>query len=327
MKNTTYKCIALFLCLSIAISCSDDSLDPLNQSQLKKGTMLALRGTQLQNIYNDGFPGAELFPKIATGNEVFAFDAEFLSENPTSLVSFDVFAIKKISATQNERVLLLNVPVSEFVTTDDYLRPWVSVSIPVVDIMQAIGLSGVFPLSTPEVTTLLTTYAFGIPIESDLHLTDGSSVLASDIRAAGFFQSNQFYPAQKLNYAMTDYCSFDNSLWSGGYVSTETGVNPVYGYGPYVNGLTQDGTDPNKFYMDNFWDCGYPDYFIVLTPSTDPSTQIIAIPEQTTANGTITGLGTYNQCLQSLTFTITYASSGGSCGGGATYVFRYGFVR
>src|SRR5262245_46073094 len=133
MKKIAYKGSALLLCLAFALSCSDDSKDPMMLNQVKKGTILALRGVQLHNIYDLGAPGAELFPKIATGTEKFAFDAEFLSEDPNSMASFDIFAIKKISATATERVKLLNVPFSQFKKTADYDRPWVSVSISVVD--------------------------------------------------------------------------------------------------------------------------------------------------------------------------------------------------
>ncbi len=55
----------LIATFAVVISCTDKSLDPLKFDQIKKGTILALRGTQLDNIYNQGIPGAEVFPKIA----------------------------------------------------------------------------------------------------------------------------------------------------------------------------------------------------------------------------------------------------------------------
>ena len=56
-------------------SCEDSSTDPLQMSAVKKGTVLALRGQQLTNIYSLGIPGAEFFPRIINGTEKFEFDA------------------------------------------------------------------------------------------------------------------------------------------------------------------------------------------------------------------------------------------------------------
>src|SRR5262245_65477452 len=100
--------------VALVISCRDESLDPLNMSTVKKGTLLALRGTQLQRIYVQGKPGAELFPKIATGAEAFAFEAEYLSSDHGSLASFDLFVIRKPTSTTISRELLMNVPFSQF---------------------------------------------------------------------------------------------------------------------------------------------------------------------------------------------------------------------
>lgn len=194
---------------ALAVSCADESLDPLQMTSVKKGSILALRGTQLDNIYFKGLPGYEIFPRILDGTEKFEFDAEILAEDPSTLESFDIFVIKKTksgSSFTRERLLLLNVPFSEFQQTEEYLRPWVSVSIDFDDILDVIGMD---PSSPTFGDDMLETYSTGISIESDLNLTDGSKVLASQLVAAGLYQSNQFYPAQKLNIAVTEYCAED----------------------------------------------------------------------------------------------------------------------
>jgi hypothetical protein len=94
MKNI-FKSFALILIVTLAISCADDSLDPLQFNAVKKGSILALRGTQLQNIYVLGKPGYEFFPKIYSGTEKFEFDAEYLAEDPSTLESIDIYVIKR----------------------------------------------------------------------------------------------------------------------------------------------------------------------------------------------------------------------------------------
>lgn len=309
--------------IALVISCADESLDPLNMTSVKKGTILALRGTALNNIYVKGVPMAELFPKIATGAEVFNFDAEFLSEDPASLASLDIYVIKRNGAAR-EKVLLRNVAFSEFKTTADYPKPWVSVSMKITDILPKLGLPATFPMAASTITTLLTTYSFGIQLEVDLNLVDGTKVLAADLVAAGLYQSNQFYPAQKLTYAMTDYCSYVESFWAGNYNSTE---NRTTVYGPYQVSLSSSGT-ANRFNITNFYDCADNTYYLQFQSSTNPATQVVTFPSQTTVNGTLSGTGTYNQCLGTFSIQTTYVSSAASCNGSVvTDVFRYDFAK
>ena len=222
----------------IAFSCEDTSLDPLQMANVKKGTILALRGQQLTNIYSLGLPGAELFPRAIEGTEKFEFDAEYLAEDPSTLESFDIYVEKKLAGGAVERVHVKNVPGSEFKSTTDYLRPWVSVSIPVTDILAAIGIPDYSDPDVPEF--LLTNYKFGININSDINLTDGTVVPAADIVAAGLFASNQFYPAMKLTYAMTDYCPEDiGGTYS--YSTTVTAVGAGGDLGGCAGGVTGDG--------------------------------------------------------------------------------------
>jgi hypothetical protein len=310
MKKLLYS-LLFMASAAVVFSCEDEELDPMQLAKIKKGTILALRGTQLNNIYFDGVPGAEFFPRIMDGTEKFEFDAEFLSEDVSTLESFDIYVIKKV-ASGTERVHIKNVPGSEFKQTDDYLRPWVSVSMNLTDIVEALGLDFDDPAT---VNTLLTTYKFGINIESDLNLTDGSIIPAAEIVAAGLFQSDQFYPAQILTYTVTDYCPYDASTWGGNWIGTETPGSVDAGK------LTQDGADPNKYIFNNWWGDGVDAYFI-FTPSTVPSDQIVTVPKQTTSEGgEASGVGTYNQCLDNFTINAKYVIGGG------TYEFIYSFKR
>lgn len=194
--------------LVIGFSCEDPALDPLQFENIKKGTLLALRGTQLQNIYYKGVPGALMVPGILTGTEKFEFDGEYLSADPASIASLDVYVIKKTGLVA-ERVLLKNVPASDFKTTSDYPNPWVSVSIPINDILTKIGITPTYPLPQASLDKLFVDYKFGVGIETDVNLVDGTKVLAAELVAAGLYQSNQFYPAQILNYAVIKYCPED----------------------------------------------------------------------------------------------------------------------
>ncbi|MFZ6010219.1 MAG: hypothetical protein ACOYXT_07690 [Bacteroidota bacterium] len=316
---------SLLIVSMIVVSCEDKSLDPLQFDSVKKGTILALRGTALNKIYVQGKPAAELFPKIATGTEKFDFDAEFLAENVNTLASMDIYVIKRVGSAR-EKVFLKNVLASEFKSTADYKRPWVSQSLSIVDVVKAIGLSGTFPLSAGEINTLLTTYQFGVQLEIDLNLTDGTKVFASDLVAAGLFQSNQFYPAQKLTWAMTDYCSYNASSWLATFAATE---NRSTVYGPYDVTLTADpGGNPNRFFLSNFYDCGDVLRYVDFAVSSDPATQVVTFPSQTTATGTVSGTGTYNQCLGSFSIEVTYDYTAASCNGAAGQdKFRYDFTK
>ncbi|MFZ5999051.1 MAG: hypothetical protein ACOYW3_00950, partial [Bacteroidota bacterium] len=140
----------------------------------------------------------------------------------------------------------------------------------------------------------------------DLNLRDGAKVLASEMVAAGLYSSNQFYPAQKLTYTVTDYCSFNAAQWAGDYEATE---NSEFNgsYGPYGVSISASST-ANRFNIDNWYDQQIPIY-IVFEPSVDVDTQIVKAPLQADANNegrTIEGVGVYNQCLGEITMDFTY---------------------
>lgn len=325
MKKSLYSIVLLTL-VAFVFSCTDDSLDPLQITNIKKGTLLALRGTQLNNLYYVGIPGAEVFPKIMTGNERFTFDAEFLSEDLTSLASVDVFVLKRTGATTT-RILMSNVPFSAFKNDGTYRGPWVTISYTMPEVLAKLGL----PVATDPIykqtagNPLLTTYQPGINFEADLNLVDGTKVLASQLEAAGLYQSDQFYPAQRLTWQMTDYCSYNVSLWAGAYTASEARTTV---YGPYTLTLTVDPSTANQFLITNFYDCGENDRYVRFSVSSDPETQIVTFPSQTTAAGTVSGSGTYNQCLRTFSITTTYVYTAASCNGSAgTDTFRYDFTR
>jgi hypothetical protein len=201
------KNIMVIVFTALGFSCADETLDPLQFEKVKKGTLLALRGDQLDAIYWNGEAyGSAFFYNKILGNETFDFDAEFLSEDPNSLESFDIYVFKRTWSDDaekhvEERLLLTNVPFSSFQTTDDYRGPWVSVSIALDDILTKIGAS---TASQAGLDTLYSAYAAGIELEGDLNLTSGEKVLAVDLVAAGLYESDQFYPAQKLIYGVED---------------------------------------------------------------------------------------------------------------------------
>ena len=302
--------IALF---TVAISCTDKSLDPLQFDKIKKGTLLVLRGDALQTLYFGGAPIAVAAPETADGTEKFEYDAMFLAENNSTLSSVDIFVIKG-SGANTSRVLLQNIPASQFSSDGTYTGPWTHVSLKFTDLVSKLGLDNTIPLPAATVDALLHgDYKFGINIETDVNLTDGSKVPASDIVASGLFQSDQFYPAMKLNYPMIGFCPFDPATWPNTYVSVESPGTTE------DNKVTRDAdlvNFPNRMHMNNFWGDGVDVYFDMI-PSTSPFDQNINIPTQTTSEGGVaSGTGTYDQCTGTMVLKCTYVI-------GATYKFTY----
>jgi hypothetical protein len=308
--------LTLIVLMAFAFSCGVDPMkdDPLLMSSVKKGTLLALRGQQLQNIYYDGKNGDEFVPSIATASDTFEFDTEFLAEDPSTLASVDVYVVKK----DGSRVKVQNVPSSQFTIkagAPDYQdRPWATISVALPDILSALGLPTTFPLDAGTVNTLVTDYKFGINIESDINLTDGTVIAAGDIIAAGLYQSNQFYPAMRLVYAVINYCAFVDD-WAGTYSATE--VYSSSAYGPYEVTFTKTG-NPGEYMMTNFWDCGAAGTAILqFSNSTGPYDQPVKFPVQTIASAGGCGTadvkagstGQYDQCTDRLKVNIDWNGS------------------
>jgi hypothetical protein len=107
-------------------------------------------------------------------------------------------------------------------------------------------------------------------------------------------------------------CDYDASFWAGTYSALED-----YGedgtYGPYDVELVQDETDPNKFWLDNFWDSGIEAY-IVFDGAGNAS-----FPDQVADGENISGsAGTVtNECHGVMNIDVTYAG----------YTWNYQFER
>ncbi|HQQ98362.1 MAG TPA: hypothetical protein PLX35_13920 [Cyclobacteriaceae bacterium] len=324
--------LVLVLSLAVVISCTDNSLDPLQFSNMKKGTILALRGTQLTNLYNKGIPGATLVPKTMSGTEVFTFDTELLASNPADLASVDVYVIKG-AGTNTTRQLLKNVPASAFKKDATYLGPWTTISITIAETCTALGL---LPPTDPsyklDSNPLNNLYKNGVNFECDINLTNGTKINASDIIASGLFQSNQFYPAMKLTWTMLKYCDYVEDSWTGKWVGTEAGSCCS---GDDVNNIVKIA--PNTFQMDDFW--GYkeagPGYtpvsaVVVFTPSTNLNNQIMTFPAQNVVDPNdgndgkekiLASPGTYDQCKNIWSSKVTYVF------GGTNYTWVYSFRK
>jgi hypothetical protein len=217
MKNSIKNLSIVFL-IAMGFSCADEALDPLQREKVKKGTLLALRGSQLEAIYFGGEAyGAAFFANDIRGNETFDYDAEFLSEDPNSLESFDTYVIKRVqniklnektnkndtTYSNGSRVLFSNTPFSQFKKTEDYKGPWVSVSIKLTDVLSKIE-EAPDPNDKEAFKKFSRAYAEGIQIEIDLNLVGGVKVLSADLVATGLYESDQFYPAQRLLYGVED---------------------------------------------------------------------------------------------------------------------------
>jgi hypothetical protein len=300
--------ILLISLVVIGFSCEDPDLDPLQFDKVAKGTIVALRGAALNKVYVQGKPISEIFPRITTGTEKFTYEAEILATDPSTVASLDIFVVKRVGTTL-ERKMLKNVPASAF-AKGAYANPSATISLTITEVLTALGLTATYPLPQSVIDALLTTYKFGVGIETNINLTDGTKVLASEIVAAGLFQSNQFYPAMVLTWAVTDYCSYNAADWSGDFTATE--LSEFSGiYGPYT--VTFASIGGNKFTTNNFYDSGWPITF-EFTPSVDVPTQTV------TASGTVTtgsgnvyaysGSGTYNQCTGVASVNLNISKNG-----------------
>ncbi|MBL0743357.1 hypothetical protein [Chryseolinea lacunae] len=305
-KFSIYSSILVAALGAFTFSCTDESLDPLKTKEVKKGTILALRGTQLENIYFEGIPGAEFFPRVIQGTEVFSFDAEYLSEDPETLASVDIFVIKKTKTAgvvTTERVPIKTVPFSEFKKTDDYDRPWVSVSLKLTDILAKIGITDY--TDPAAIDQLLTLYQPGINLESDLNLTDGSKVGAELILASGLFDSDQFYPAQKLTFNATEFCPYAES-WETEYKTVELYESgDVSEFYDSEVSLDVDGATEDEYVISNIHDTGYSISAVFEVSTTNPSQQSITVAEQVLGDGsTVSGEGSYDQCSGTISIHI-----------------------
>ncbi len=306
--------IFLIALIAMVISCKDEALDPLQINKIKKGTDLALRGNALDKFYWGVVPITSMLdyhlqaaPAVATGNETFAFDAEYLSENPTSLASVDLFVLKPYTG---ERIALTTIDGSQF-AVGAYPKPSSSISIKLTDMLAKLGLANTIPLPAATVDSLLNgSYGGDITVEADLNLKDGRKILAAEMVASGLYQSDQFYPAMSLPFHMDEFCAYSAGSWAGTYASGYSTGNY------YADNLTVDGSTANRYHIDNFLNKGYNIYFD-MSPSTNPYNQTITIPSQTTPGGVVVGdagndPSTYDQCSGTINLNLKYTATGKS---------------
>jgi len=294
-----YSIIALAL-FAIIVSCTDDELDPLQFKKVSKGTLLALRGDYLDAIYFDGTSGASFVPLITDGTDVFSFEGEFLSDNPSALESIDVYAEDK----DEKRTLLKNFKASEFKTGENG-RPVITVSFTLAEILPKIGIPATFPLPAATVKSLLKDYAAGINIVTDINLTDGTKVLADDMVASGLYQSDQFYPAMRLPFDVVEYCPYDEAEWEGDYKGLEIGSDDTVG--PYT--VTFIKTAANTFEVAGLFEDMDNKITVVFSPSTSPYDQDLGNVTATVDGEPFKATkGAYEQCTGTINFTVVYSS-------------------
>lgn len=188
MKNLFFLLAGMIV---LSMACTDPELDPLQYDKITKGSIIALRGTAVDVISDAVNKGAvDTWSKSGDlAAEKFEIDAEFLSDDPSSLGEVQVYA--RASAT-GARVRVATVPGSAFSATGhDY--PYGSISVSLNEILSALG-------------TTAGSFATGsyIYIECDLQLTNGTIVPSSAIVNESLFASFHFLPANNCLYLVND---------------------------------------------------------------------------------------------------------------------------
>ncbi|HPI81301.1 MAG TPA: hypothetical protein PLM35_12270, partial [Cyclobacteriaceae bacterium] len=193
MKKHINK-LTFILLLGATLACVDESKDPIKFEQIKKGILLALRGDALNNLNNTGCTNS-FYKNNIIGDEVFSFDADFLSEDQNALEEVQVYA----SLPGVERVQIATVPGSAFTFPSGSTTKRGNVSVSLATIMNALGLDAVSAANLK---------ALDIKISSDILLKDGSKVLASAATNSSLFESVIFQPAMNLTYCANDVADF-----------------------------------------------------------------------------------------------------------------------
>jgi len=191
MKNIFYLAlVSLFI-----FSCTDPEKDPLRIADIKKGSYIALRGTAYSNLYEDAFlGGVDTFAVTGDASkETFEFEADYLSEDQSTLASVDIYAKYNSSGTL---VKITNIPGSTFVAPTGATTRRGKITIPLNDILSKTGkkLSDIAP-ADPD-NGIINKFV----IQCDVNLTDGTIVKASSIVNSSLYESDLFYPAHFLNY-------------------------------------------------------------------------------------------------------------------------------
>lgn len=183
MKNILMFIMGLFV---FAAACTDPKLDPFKFDDIKKGSLIALRGDAVE-LLNDISNRGAMDTFNISGNVAdysLDFDADFLAEDINSLSEVQVYA-SLTNGSGRQRVG--TVPGSAFTLAAGAKYPTATVKIPLSAILTALGKS----------ITDFTPNQY-IYIECDLVLTDGSIVPASSFSNLSLYESLLFLPAHKM---------------------------------------------------------------------------------------------------------------------------------
>ena len=176
----------------LALACTDESLDPFILNDLQKGSILALRG-------DDGSSGSLnpdqnfFFKDFVQTTDEFHYVADFISEDQSLLQSIQVYA----RIATGPRSLVATVDASGWTIPTGGNSKQGEVRVPLDDILTA--------LSIADPTTLGRT---DLIVESDILLTDGTTVPAAAIVNTGLFAAAAFFPAHALNYYAEEQADF-----------------------------------------------------------------------------------------------------------------------
>jgi hypothetical protein len=198
MKKIINK-LTITLLVVFVLACVDESLDPIKFNEVKKATILALRGDAFNalNASTDGCPAA-FFKNNIIGTEEYSIDADFLAEDQETLQEVQLYAQMPLVAG-SQRVLVATIPGSAFTFPADSKTKRGNVSAPLSTILNKLGLT------TASAANLKLA---AIQMTMDILLTDGSIVLASALTNPNLFQSVIFYPAMVLPYCALDQEDF-----------------------------------------------------------------------------------------------------------------------
>jgi len=192
MKTIINK-ISIILLVTLTMACVEESLDPVKFAEVKKATMLALRGTAFNNLSSSGCVNS-FFKDNIIGNEVFSYEADYLSEDQESLQEVQLFAsiITSQKLRPRARKLVATVPGSAFSFPSGSTIKRGTISATLTTIIAALDI--------PDDSVKSKLGAGDITMDVDLVLKDGSKILASAIVNPNLFQSVIFYPAMVLTY-------------------------------------------------------------------------------------------------------------------------------
>ena len=195
MKKIINK-ISVLLLLAFAIACVDESKDPVKFNEIKKATILALRGDALDAI-NETDPACSnsFFRNNITGDEAFSYQADYLSEDQESLQEVQLYA----EMPTVPRVLVATIPGTTFTFPAGSKTKRGTVSASLATILSKLGLTNATAANLKRADITMTT---------DLVLKDGSKVLSSSTVNPNLQQSVIFFPAMILTYCANDQADF-----------------------------------------------------------------------------------------------------------------------